>query len=40
MTVIVSKDDVDKALEILKSNGENAYVIGKIIKDEEKIKMI
>jgi len=40
MTVIVGKDDVDKALEILKSNGENAYVIGQIIKDEEKIKMI
>ena len=40
MTVIVGKDDVDKALEILKNNGENAYVIGQIIKDAEKIKMI
>lgn len=40
MTVIVGKEDVDKALEILKTNGENAYVIGQIIKDEEKIKMI
>jgi len=40
MTVIVDKEDVDKALEILKTNGENAYVIGQIIKDEEKIKMI
>lgn len=40
MIVIVGKDDVDKALEILKSNGENAYVIGQIIKDEERIKII
>lgn len=37
MSVVVSASDVDKALEILKSSGEDAYVIGKIIKSEEKI---
>ena len=37
MSVVVAKEDVDKALEILKANGEDAYVIGEIIKSEDKI---
>ncbi|MBE6788296.1 MAG: phosphoribosylformylglycinamidine cyclo-ligase [Ruminococcaceae bacterium] len=37
MSVVVDKDDVDTALEILKSNGEDAYVIGSIIKSDDKI---
>ncbi len=37
MSIVVDKNDVDKALEILKANGEDAYVIGDIIKSEEKI---
>ena len=37
MSVVVSNDDVDKALEILKENGEDAYVIGEIIESDEKI---
>ncbi len=41
MSIVVSKEDADRALEILKAHGENAYVIGKIIKDnEEKIKLV
>ncbi|MBE6700371.1 MAG: phosphoribosylformylglycinamidine cyclo-ligase [Ruminococcaceae bacterium] len=41
MSIVVSAKDVDKALEILKNAGEDAYVIGKIIKDEnDKIKLI
>ena len=40
MTIIVDKDDVNKSLEILKNNGENAYVIGQIIKGEQKVKLI
>lgn len=40
MSVVVSADDVDAALEILKANGEDAYVIGKIVKSDEKIKII
>ena len=38
MTVVVSKEDKDKALEILRANGEeDAYVIGEILKGDEKI---
>ena len=39
MSIVVSPEDADKALEILKAEGENAYIIGKIIKSEEKIKI-
>ena len=37
MSVVVPKEDVNKSLEILKSHGEDAYVIGEIIESEEKI---
>ncbi len=37
MSIIVSKEDADRAVEILKANGEDAYIIGEIIKSEEKI---
>ena len=37
MSVVVSKEDRERALEILKANGENAYVIGEIVESEEKI---
>ena len=35
MSVIVAKEDADKALEILLANGENAYIMGEIIKSDE-----
>ncbi len=35
MSIVVSKEDVDQALEILKAHGEDAYVIGEIIKGDE-----
>ena len=37
MTVVVSKEDKEEALKILKENGEDAYVIGEIVKGDEKI---
>ncbi len=37
MSVVVAKEDADKALEILRANGEDAYVIGEIIAGDEKI---
>ena len=40
MSVVVAKEDADKALEILKAAGEDAYVIGKIIKGEEKVVIL
>ena len=37
MSIVVSACDVDRSLEILKEQGENAYVLGEIIKGEDKI---
>ncbi len=37
MSVVVSASDADKALEILKANGEDAYIIGNVIRSDEKI---
>lgn len=37
MSIVVAPEDADKAIEILKANGENAYVIGKIENSEDKI---
>ena len=35
MSIVVPADEVETALEILKANGEDAYVIGEIIKGDE-----
>jgi len=35
MSIVVDSDDVEKALEMLKANGEDAYVIGEIVKSED-----
>ena len=37
MSVTVKKTDADRALEILRANGENAYIIGEIGAGEEKV---
>ncbi|MDD6528341.1 MAG: AIR synthase-related protein, partial [Oscillospiraceae bacterium] len=37
MSVVVAKEDAETALAVLQENGENAYVIGEIIKNDEKI---
>ena len=37
MSVVVASEDVSRALEILKANGEDAYLIGEIVESEEKI---
>ena len=39
MSIVVPENEVDTALEILRANGEDAYVIGEIIKGEEKIEL-
>ncbi len=39
MSVIVDKNDADKSLEILKANGEDAYIIGEIAKSDESVKI-
>lgn len=40
MVVIASADTADKAVEVLKENGCDAYVIGEIIESEDKIEII
>ena len=37
MSIVVNKNDVDKALKILTDNGEDAYVIGEIIRSDDKV---
>lgn len=37
MSIVVDKADADKAIEILKANGEDAYIIGEIIEGEESV---
>ncbi len=40
MSIVVPESQVEKSLEILAAQGETAYVIGKIVKGEEKIAII
>ena len=35
MTVVVDKNDADKAIETLKAAGENAYVLGELVDSDE-----
>ena len=35
MSIVVSADDSEKAVEILKAAGEDAYVIGEVVKSDE-----
>ena len=35
MSVVVAKEDAEKAVEILKANGEYAYILGEIVKSDE-----
>ncbi len=37
MSIVVAPEDVETALEILRANGEDAYVIGEIVKSDDKI---
>ena len=39
MSVVVSKADADKALSILRTNGEAAYIMGEIVKSDNKIEI-
>ena len=35
MSVIVAKEDANKAVEILKANGEDAYILGELVESED-----
>ena len=40
MSVVVAPEDADRALQVLKQNGEDAYVIGEIVAGGEKIVIV
>ena len=40
MTVVVPAAQADKAIEVLKAHGEDAYVIGEIVTGDEKIELL
>ena len=35
MSIILDKKDAEKALEVLRANGEDAYIIGEVVKGDE-----
>ena len=37
MSIVVPKEEVETALSVLRENGEDAYVIGEIVKSDEKV---
>ena len=39
MSIVVAKEDADKALAILRANGESAYIMGEIVKSDSKIEI-
>jgi phosphoribosylformylglycinamidine cyclo-ligase len=39
MSVVVKKDDADKAIRVLRLAGENAYIMGEIVKSDNKIEI-
>lgn len=40
MSVIVAKEDADKAIEVLKAQGEDAYIIGEVVKGDDGVILI
>ena len=39
MSVVVDKADADKTIEVLKANGQEAYVMGEIVKSEAGVEI-
>ena len=35
MSVTVAKEDAEKAVEVLRANGEDAYIIGEVVTSDE-----
>ena len=40
MGVVVAKEDAEKAVSIFKENGENAYVLGEIVKSDDGVVLV
>ena len=39
MSVVVAKEDADKALSVLRANGEDAYIIGEIVRSDTEVEL-
>ena len=39
MSVVVAAEDADTALQVLRANGEDAYIIGSIVESEDKVQI-
>ena len=37
MSVVVSKEEADLSLKLLKDSGKDAYIIGEIVKSDESV---
>ena len=35
MSIVVAREDAEKAIEILRANGEDAYILGEVVKSDE-----
>ena len=40
MSIVVSSDEADKALQVLADAGEEPYIIGRIVKGDQKIELV
>ena len=40
MSVVVPAAEAEKALKVLKAKGEDAYIIGSIVRGESKIELV
>ncbi len=40
MTVTVAADDADRAVEVLRANGEEAYILGEVVQGGERVQLI
>ncbi len=40
MSVVVSKEDADRAVELFKANGEEAYILGTIVESEDGVILV
>ncbi len=40
MSVVVAKEDAEKAIEILQANGEDAYILGEIVESDEGVILL
>ena len=39
MSVVVAAEDAERALEILRANGEDAYIVGEVIESDEGVTL-